>query len=132
MELKADLLLDDQYLSFYTGEILKGLAAISEARIACRGKSRIEEVYGLTLPGLKDGRIRVESSSLPPGEFARVSVPRETTSIFADPHEVVNVAGKEGFDYTVEARKASHRAHIIVPSCVPVPPLRRWYHWRWE
>ncbi len=128
MELKADLLLEGQYLNVYTGELLDGPVAILGDRILCVGErieaKRVEEVDGIIIPGLKDGHIHIESSKLPPGEFARLVVPRGTTSVFADPHEIVNVAGKEGFRFMLEeSSKTPLRVHLMVPSCVPASPL---------
>ncbi len=128
MELKADLLLEGQYLNIYTGELLDGPVAILGDRILCIGErieaKRVEEVDGIIIPGMKDGHIHIESSKLPPGEFARLVVPRGTTSVFADPHEIVNVAGKEGFKFMLEeSSKAPLRVHLMVPSCVPASPL---------
>ncbi|MDK2383681.1 MAG: adenine deaminase [Candidatus Korarchaeota archaeon] len=128
MELKADLLLDGQYLNVYTGELLDGPVAILGDRILCVGERiearRVERVDGIIIPGLKDGHIHIESSKLPPGEFARLVVPRGTTSVFADPHEIVNVAGKEGFKFMLEeSGKIPLRVHLMVPSCVPASPL---------
>ncbi len=128
MELKADLLLDGQYLNVYTGELLDGPVAILGDRILCVGERiearRVERVDGIIIPGLKDGHIHIESSKLPPGEFARLVVPRGTTSVFADPHEIVNVAGKEGFKFMLEeSGKTPLRVHLMVPSCVPASPL---------
>ena len=128
MELKADLLLEGQYLNVYTGELLDGPVAVLGDRILCVGERvearRVEKVDGILIPGLKDGHIHIESSKLPPGEFARLVVPRGTTSVFADPHEIVNVAGKEGFHFMLEeSRKVPLRVHLMVPSCVPASPL---------
>ena len=128
MELKADLLLRGDYIDVYTGEILHGEVAIKGERILCVGE-RVEareevSVGGVIVPGLKDGHIHIESSKLTPAEFARVVVPRGTTSVFADPHEIVNVAGKDGFLYMMEeARRVPLRTHLLVPSCVPASPL---------
>jgi adenine deaminase len=71
-------------------------------------------------PGLIDGHIHVESSYLTPEELGRLIVPCGTTTIIADPHEIVNVCGLTGLDYMIEAAK--HTAldiRYMVPSCVP-------------
>ncbi len=125
--MKADLLLKGDYVNVYTGEILTGNIVVKGSRILCTDE-KVEaretiEVDGLMVPGLKDGHIHIESSKLVPSEFARVVVPRGTTSVFADPHEIVNVAGKEGFFYMVEeASQVPLRIHFMVPSCVPASP----------
>ena len=129
MDLKADLLLRGSYLNVYTGELLEGPVAILGDRILCVGEeveARREESVegGLIVPGFKDGHIHIESSKLHPREFAKVVVPRGTTSVFADPHEIVNVAGREGFGFMLEeSRKVPLRVHLMVPSCVPASPL---------
>lgn len=71
-------------------------------------------------PGFIDPHIHVESSYVTPEEFGRLLVPRGTTTVMADPHEIVNVAGLNGLDYMIEA--ASHTVldiRYMLPSCVP-------------
>src|SRR5690606_14536652 len=67
-----------------------------------------------------DPHIHVESSYVTPEEFGRLLVPHGTTTVMADPHEIVNVAGMKGLDYMIEAAK--HTAldiQYMMPSCVP-------------
>ena len=42
--------------------------------------------------------MHLESAKLTPGEFARAVVPRGTTAVVCDPHEIANVAGVEGVE----------------------------------
>ncbi len=126
--IKADLLLRGNYVNVYTGEILSGKIAIKDSKILCTDEEvearKVIDFDGVMVPGLKDGHIHIESSKLTPSEFARVVVPRGTTSVFADPHEIVNVAGKEGFFYMMEeASQVPLRVHFMVPSCVPASPI---------
>ncbi len=128
----ADLLLHGEYLNVYTGEVLEGPVAIKGDRILCVGErvqAREEVHVELILPGFKDGHVHIESSKLAPQEFARAVVPHGTTSVFADPHEIVNVAGVEGFKYMLESsREVPLRVHLMVPSCVPASPFEESPH----
>ncbi len=125
--MKADIILRGKMVNVYTGEILEENVAIKGGRIYCVGEDlpgNILEFDGYLLPGLMDGHIHIESSKLRPAEFARAVVPRGTTSVFADPHEIVNVAGRSGFIFMIEdASKVPLRFHFLVPSCVPASPL---------
>ena len=44
-------------------------------------------------PGFIDAHMHVESTLLPPSTFASLSVPRGTTGVVLDPHEIANVYG---------------------------------------
>ena len=49
-------------------------------------------------PGFIDTHIHIEYTLLTPGEFARLVVPRGTTSVLADPNCLANVLGPAGMD----------------------------------
>ena len=51
---------------------------------------------GLIMPGLVDAHIHIESSMLPPTEFARLAVVHGTVATVSDPHEIANVLGVGG------------------------------------
>ena len=71
-------------------------------------------------PGLMDSHIHVESAMIGVAEYARAVVPRGTTGIFCDPHEVGNVAGMPGVRAMFEdARRVPLKAMMTPPSCVP-------------
>lgn len=74
-------------------------------------------------PGFVDLHVHFESSMLTPGGYAQAVLPRGTTTVFADPHELANVAGVAGVRYAVEAsRDLPMRFVIQAPSCVPPQP----------
>lgn len=50
-------------------------------------------------PSFIDTHIHVEYTKLTPGELARLSVPRGTTTILADANCIANVLGGEGMDF---------------------------------
>ena len=75
---------------------------------------------GFVLPGFVDAHVHVESSMLPPREFARVAVRHGTVATVSDPHEIANVLGEAGITFMLD--EAAHACMPIafgVPSCVP-------------
>jgi len=72
------------------------------------------------VPGLIDGHIHIESSMLEPVEFARVVVPRGTTAVMIDPHEIANVLGVEGIRLMLtRTEDVPMKVYVQAPSCVP-------------
>jgi adenine deaminase len=75
-------------------------------------------------PGLIDAHIHLESSMLTVSEFARCVVPRGTTAVVTDCHEIANVMGGAGVEYIVESgSRAPLDVFVMLPSCVPATPL---------
>ena len=54
-------------------------------------------------PGFIDSHLHIESSHLTPYHFAEAVIPKGTTTIIADPHEIGNALGEKGVDYMLEA-----------------------------
>ena len=74
----------------------------------------------LLMPGLVDAHIHIESSMLPPAEFARHAVVHGTVATVSDPHEIANVLGASGVDYMIaDGRRTPFKFHFGAPSCVP-------------
>jgi adenine deaminase len=72
------------------------------------------------LPGFVDAHVHVESSLLPPAEFARLAVAHGTVATVSDPHEIANVLGIPGVVYMLDdARRSPFKFHFGAPSCVP-------------
>ncbi|MBP5448919.1 MAG: adenine deaminase [Spirochaetales bacterium] len=115
-------------VNVYSHDITEGDIAISDGVIAGIGTySGVNEINAdgcYAIPGLIDSHIHIESSFLSPEEFGRMVVPFGTTTIIADPHEIVNVCGEEGFRYMLEAAKRTALdIKFMVPSCVPCSPF---------
>ena len=71
-------------------------------------------------PGLIDSHVHIESSFLTPSEYARVVVPRGTTLVVADPHEIANVLGYDGMRFMLAASEdLPLDVYFMIPSCVP-------------
>ena len=61
---------------------------------------------------------------LTPEGFASLVIPHGTTSVIADPHEITNVCGVDGFNYMVNASKnVPLDIYMQLPSCVPATPF---------
>lgn len=123
---KADLVLKNaKIVDVFQAKILTGDIAISDGYIAGIGGSYqgVEECNytgKYVAPGFIEAHIHIESSYVSPEEFSRVFIPRGTTTILADPHEIVNVAGLKGLDYMVNAAKnAKMDIRYMMPPCVP-------------
>jgi len=71
-------------------------------------------------PGLIDGHIHIESTMLEPVEFAKVVLPRGTTAVMIDPHEIANVLGVEGVRLMLKRTESIPlKVYVQAPSCVP-------------
>ncbi|KXG75093.1 adenine deaminase [Thermotalea metallivorans] len=122
---KAPLVLKNcQIINVFTEEILSGDIAIDGDTIAGIGVYEGEEEKDMegrfVAPGLIDGHVHIESSMVTPGQFARAIVPRGTTTIIADPHEIANVCGLEGIRYILEESEGLPlNVYVMLPSCVP-------------
>ncbi len=125
----ADLLLKNvQVVNVFSGEIHDGDVAIWDQFVVGFGDYEAKEVMDLNglylAPGFVDGHIHVESAMVEIPQFARAVVPRGTTSVVADPHEIANVMGYDGIRYILEASKYNPlNVFIMLPSCVPATPL---------
>lgn len=123
---KADLVLKNaKIVDVFQAKILTGDIAISDGYIAGIGESYqgVEErnyTGKYVAPGFIEAHIHIESSYVSPEEFSRVFISRGMTTILADPHEIVNVAGLKGLDYMVNAAKnAKMDVRYMMPPCVP-------------
>lgn len=127
----ADLVIKNcKIANVFTHEIIEGDIAISDGKIAAvgnySGEKEVDAEGRYALPGFINSHIHIESSFVSPEEFSRLVVPHGTTTIIADPHEIVNVCGMDGFDYMVKAGKnAALDIKYMIPSCVPCTP---WEH----
>jgi adenine deaminase len=67
--------------------------------------------------------MHVESGMITITEFVRAVLPRGTTGMFIDPHEIANVFGLEGVRLMVdEAAVQPIHVWVQIPSCVPSAP----------
>src|SRR5699024_6548274 len=113
----------------YQSKVIEGDVAIVDGIIAGIGETyegeEVVDVAGKYItPGLIDPHMHVESAYVTPEEFGRLLTPLGTTTVMADPHEIVNVKGLAGLDYMVEAAKnTALDIQYMLPSCVPATNL---------
>ncbi|MGN0141010.1 MAG: adenine deaminase [Roseburia sp.] len=122
---KADIVLKNgNVLNVFTEEILKADVAICGDTIVGVGHYEGEQEIDCTgkylVPGFIDAHMHIESCMLAPGELAKVLVKAGTTTIVADPHEIVNVSGSRGMDYFLRCVKdILVNVFFMIPSAVP-------------
>ena len=96
----------------------------SRASAATTAGSESTPSGALVVPGFIDAHVHIESSKLLPAEFARVVVPRGTTAVVCDPHEIANVLGVDGAHWLLDASAGLPlRVYAMAPSCVPASAL---------
>jgi adenine deaminase len=131
----ADLVIrGGRWVCVQSGEIIPGtdVAAAAgrtayvgpDARHCIGAATVVVEAEGRHLvPGLLDGHMHVESGMVTVTEFVRAVLPRGTTGMFIDPHEIANVLGLRGVRLMVdEAARQPVHVFVQVPSCVPSAP----------
>ncbi len=128
-EQPADLRLDNaRVVNVFTGEILSTPVALAGGRIAALGPvpaRRTLDLEGRFLaPGFIDPHVHIESSLAEVSHFARAVLPRGTTTVVADPHEIANVLGTAGLDYMLAASAGLPlEIRFSLPSCVPATTM---------
>lgn len=124
-EIKAELVLKNaKIINVFSHEIIDGDIAIEDGKIIGIGEYSGDKEIDLkgkyVSPGFIDGHVHMESSMVSPAQFARAIVPRGTTTIITDPHEIANVRGIEGIKYMMDASEdLPLDAYFMIPSCVP-------------
>lgn len=125
----ADLVLKNcQVINVFSGEIVNGDIAICGKYIAgvgnYNGEKEIDCQGKYVAPGFMEAHIHIESSMLSPEQFVRAVLPHGTTTVVCDPHEIANVAGREGINYFLAVSKDQPCSiFCMAPSCVPATHL---------
>lgn len=125
----ADVVIKNcRVLDVYGGGVIEGDIAICGSLIAgvgeYSGKAETDADGQYAVPGFIDSHIHIESSYVSPEEIGRLLVPCGTTTIIADPHEIVNVCGIDGLDYMLSAAEETVLdIKFTLPSCVPATPF---------
>ncbi len=128
-KIKAQLVFKNiNVINVFTEEIYKADVAIHDGYIAgigeYHGAVELDMAGKYICPGFIDGHVHIESSMVTPAEFARAVMPRGTTTIVADPHEIANVKGIAGIKYIIEgSENIPLDIFLMLPSCVPATPF---------
>lgn len=123
-----------QYVNVFTGEVYPATVYVHDGFVVHVEDKELDKDLGLAkkvidggrqylIPGLIDAHIHIESSMLTPRNFARAVLPRGTTTVVTDPHEITNVFGEEAVRYMHDAGyDLPMTQYIDIPSCVPSVP----------
>ena len=129
-EEKAGLLLKNgRVVNVFTGEVLQADVAVAGGLIVGVGEDyeaheTIDLGGRIVCPGFIDGHLHIESTMLTPYQFARAVVPRGTTAVVCDPHEIANVLGLDGIRYMLDAsEELPLTVFAMASSCVPATHL---------
>ena len=125
----ADMVLANARIAdVFSRQIVHGNLAVGQGRIVGIGDYEGQETHDMhgrcILPGFIDAHVHIESSMLSPRRFAHCILPRGTTTVVADPHEIANVLGPAGLEYMLQAtRDLPLHVLFMLPSCVPATPF---------
>lgn len=125
----ADLLLKNaRVVNVFTSQIDSGSLAVAEGRILGLGNYKARKTVDLSgryvCPGFIDAHVHIESAMVAVPEFVRAVLPRGTTTVVADPHEIANVLGTDGIRYMLAASKGQPmNLYFTLPSCVPATDM---------
>jgi adenine deaminase len=124
-EIQADLVLKNcRIVNTFSGEIEKNNIAIKGNKIVgigdYDGKQILDVKNKFVAPGFIDAHLHTESSMVTLPELTKVILPKGTTTIVTDPHELANVMGLSGITYILElSRTLPLNVFLMLPSCVP-------------
>lgn len=122
---KADIVLKGgNIVNVFTEEITQDDVAIVEDTIVgigkYEGKREIDCTGKYIVPGFIDAHMHMESTMVMPQELSKVILKWGTTTLIADPHELVNVKGEKALDFLLDATEhIPLNIYIMVPSSVP-------------
>ena len=125
-----DLRIDNvQVVNVYTGTIEAGSLGIKAGRIVTADANTLEAAERFdgkgryAMPGFIDTHVHIDSTLVTPENLSELIVPHGTTAMLADPMEVANVAGLEGFKAFLSSMgKLPYHLLIEVSSRVPTAP----------
>jgi len=123
-------------VNVHTGELQAGMALVvaagriarvvptDEAADLAGAETTVIDAEGRYMaPGFLDTHEHIESSMVTVTGFAKGVLPRGTTGVFMDPHEIGNVLGLEGIRWMLdEAEHVPLKVWCAVSSCVPAAP----------
>ena len=124
------LLKDCRLVNVYSGEIYRTDITVRDDRVtsidaaSSRDAGQVIDCAGLfAVPGMIDCHMHVDTTSLWPGELARVLVPRGTTTVFVDHTNVIATGGLDAVKSLMDAFEGVPlRAFFAAPSYCPLVP----------
>ncbi|MBO0707027.1 MAG: adenine deaminase [Candidatus Dormibacteraeota bacterium] len=129
-EAPADLVVTGgRVFNVFTGEWMETEVAIADGHVVGLGEGyqggrRLDVDGHHVVPGFIDAHMHLESSKLLVDQFARTVVPRGTTTVVVDPHEIANVLGTDGVHWLLDqCRDLPLAVYMMAPSSVPASPF---------
>lgn len=123
---KADLLIRNcNVVDVFNKTVFKASVSVIDGHFASFSDEveaeRVIDAGGrFMVPGFIDAHCHIESSHLSPAAFSDLIVPKGTTTVVADPHEICNVAGLDAMRYMLKASQdIPLSVYLMFPSCVP-------------
>ena len=109
-------------------KLIRGDLAVSDGKIigigTFSGKQEVDCQGKHLCPRFIDAHVHIESSMAAPLEFAKAVMPHGTTTVIADPHELVNVKGNEAMKYILDATEdIPLSVYVMMPSSIPATPF---------
>lgn len=114
-----------KWLDVFSGRWQQGDIAIFDGMIVGVADSYeacevIDGTGSFVVPGFIDAHVHIESSMMTPRQFVKAVLPRGTTSVIWDPHEIANVKGVAGIQWALDSSEGLPvDFFVMVPSCVP-------------
>ena len=106
--------------AWQTGDIAVFDGVIVGVQDSYEGLETIDAKGMWLVPGFIDAHVHVESSMMTPQRFVDAVLPRGTTAVIWDPHEIANVKGVRGLQWALDTTESLPMDFfIMVPSCVP-------------
>ena len=98
---KPDLVIKNaRIINVFTNEIVPADIAIHNDIIIGTGSFECDNIIDAggryACPGFIDAHVHIESSFATPAVFAQAVMPKGTTTVLCDPHEIANVLGARG------------------------------------
>lgn len=112
------------FANLFTDEMERADVAIHNGKFvgigSYNGEIELDGTLFTMVPGLIDAHVHIESSMLSPSQFQKIVLPRGTTTVITDPHEIANVTGIEGIRWMIEESKGCMlNVYHQIPSSVP-------------
>ncbi|RHB48382.1 adenine deaminase [Exiguobacterium sp. AM39-5BH] len=120
---------DVAVIDVYSRETIRADVAIDAGYIVAigddyEGQTEYHDPSWTLAPSFIDSHVHIESSMVPPHEFAKAVLPLGVTTVIADPHEIANVNGTLGIEYMLaDAKGLPLDVRMMLPSCVPATPF---------
>ena len=122
---KADLVFKNvNVVNVFSEEVVTTDVAVADGCVVGLGSYEgVREVDGtdkFLCPGFIDAHLHMESTLATPFELARLVTKSGTTTMIADPHEIVNVCGAAAVRYLLDAtEQLPVNVYLMLPSSVP-------------